>query len=110
MYDDSYITAPTEKDAMVPPKPKKGEYIVCQFCRTIIHPTQLSSDPKKREKELKWHIHDRCRLSVLDNLDKQTPGLLRERRMLEKMNAPEKKVEVKRRKSLLEMSRSGTRR
>lgn len=42
----------TEKDALVPKRPKPGELIYCQFCGKPVYPEQLSSDLEIRKKNL----------------------------------------------------------
>lgn len=68
------------KNYMVPPPPKPGEYIYCQICGHVMKPEDFDPDPKIRKQEFKWHIHNKCRMNVFDQLDRQTPGLLAERK------------------------------
>ena len=65
---------------MVPPPPKPGEYIYCIQCGKKMLPEDFSKDPKIRRHEFKWHIHWACEQSIWDQADRQTPGLLAERK------------------------------
>lgn len=64
---------------MVPPPPKPGEIIICQICGRPMLPKDFSKDPKIRQREFKWHIHNICENNVWDQLDRQTPGLIADR-------------------------------
>lgn len=68
------------KNYMVPPQPKPGEVIICQHCGKPMYPEDFSEDPKIRRHEFKWHIHYACEQAILNMLDRQTPGLLDERK------------------------------
>lgn len=68
------------KDWMVPPPPKPGEYIYCIQCGKVMLPEDFSKDPKIRRHEFKWHIHWACEQAIWDQADRQTPGLLAERK------------------------------
>ena len=107
-------TDTNSKNSLVPPAPKDGEYLYCQWCKNKMLPQELSRDRAIRDKEVKWHYHETCRLGVMRNLDMQTPGLMAERRMFEKrQKAYEESLkpkEVKRAKTFLEMSTRGNRR
>lgn len=65
---------------MVPPPPKPGEIIICQHCGKPMYPEDFSKDPKIRKHEFKWHIHYACEQEIWDMVDRQTPGLLSERK------------------------------
>lgn len=100
---------PNQKDSMVPPKAKKGELLICQFCGNPIYPKELQKEVEKRKLELKWHYHWKCRGNILETLDTSTAGLLAERRMFEKRRKIEEEEEARRyakpekRKSLLDL-------
>lgn len=68
------------KDRLVPPPPKKGEFIICQQCGKPMLPEDFSKDPKIRKHEFKWHIHHACEENIWDLVDRQTPGLVAERK------------------------------
>ena len=65
---------------MVPPLPKPGEIIICQQCGKPMYPEDFSKDPKIRKHEFKWHIHYACEQQIWNLIDRQTPGLLSERK------------------------------
>ena len=65
---------------LVPPLPKPGEYIICQQCGKPMLPEDFSKDPKIRKHEFKWHIHWGCEQQIWDLVDRETPGLLAERK------------------------------
>lgn len=65
---------------MVPPPPKPGEVIICQHCGRPMYPQDFSEDPKVRRHEFKWHIHNKCEQEIWDLVDRQTPGLMAERK------------------------------
>ena len=65
---------------MVPPPPKPGEVIICQQCGKPMYPKDFSKDPKIRKHEFKWHIHAECEKQIWELVDRQTPGLLAERK------------------------------
>jgi hypothetical protein len=65
---------------LVPPPPKPGEVIVCQQCGRPMYPKDFSKDPKIRKREFKWHIHNACEQQIWDLVDRQTPGLIAERK------------------------------
>lgn len=67
------------KNYMLPKPPKPGEIIHCQICGLPMLPEDFSKDPKTRQHEFKWHIHDVCEKGIWDQLDRQTPGLLTDR-------------------------------
>ena len=52
-----------------PPKPKKGEIIVCQMCGRPMYPKDFSKIEKIRKYEFKWHIHWGCQQEVFNQLD-----------------------------------------
>lgn len=66
-----------------PPPPKPGEYIRCQQCGEIMLPENFDKDPVKRKWEFTWHMHWKCREYCLSLVDRQTPGLLSERKAKE---------------------------
>ena len=68
------------KDYLAPPPPKKGALIICQQCGKPMLPQDFSKDPKVRRHEFKWHIHSACEQSIWDLVDRQTPGLMAERK------------------------------
>jgi len=68
------------KDYLAPPPPKKGEVIICQQCGQPMLPKDFSKDPKIRKHEFKWHIHHACEQNIWDLVDRQTPGLVAERK------------------------------
>ncbi len=68
------------KGYLVPPPPKKGEIIICQQCGKPMLPKDFSKDPKIRKHEFKWHIHWECEQNIWDLVDRQTPGLVAERK------------------------------
>jgi len=68
------------RNYMVPPPPKPGEVIICQHCGQPMYPEDFSTDPKIRKHEFKWHIHWKCEQEIWDLVDRQTPGLLAERK------------------------------
>lgn len=68
------------KGYMVPPPPKPGELIICQQCGKPMLPEDFSKDPKIRKHEFKWHVHHDCEMQIWDMVDRQTPGLLAERK------------------------------
>ena len=65
---------------LVPPLPKPGEIIICQQCGKPMYPEDFSKDPKIRKHEFKWHIHYACEQQIWDLVDRQTPGLMAERK------------------------------
>ena len=65
---------------LVPPPPKPGEVIICQQCGKPMYPEDFSKDPKIRKHEFKWHIHHTCEQQIWDLVDRQTPGLMAERK------------------------------
>lgn len=65
---------------LVPPVPKPGEIIICQQCGKPMYPKDFSKDPKIRKHEFKWHIHWDCEQEIWNMVDRQTPGLLAERK------------------------------
>ena len=65
---------------LVPPPPKPGEVIICQQCGKPMYPEDFSKDPKIRKHEFKWHIHHACEMQIWDLVDRQTPGLMAERK------------------------------
>lgn len=68
------------KNYMVPPPPKPGEVIICQQCGKPMYPEDFSKDPAIRRHEFKWHIHHECEKQIWDLVDRQTPGLIAERK------------------------------
>lgn len=68
------------KGYLVPPPPKPGELIICQHCGKPMYPEDFSKDPAVRKHEFKWHIHQKCEEQIWDLVDRQTPGLLAERK------------------------------
>lgn len=68
------------RNYMVPPPPKPGEVIICQQCGKPMYPEDFSKDPVVRKHEFKWHIHEACEKEIWDLVDRQTPGLLAERK------------------------------
>ena len=65
---------------LVPPPPKPGELIICQQCGKPMYPKDFSKDPAIRKHEFKWHIHHDCETQIWDMVDRQTPGLMAERK------------------------------
>lgn len=65
---------------MVPPPPKPGEPIICQYCGKIVYPDDFSEDPFQRKFEFKWHLHPQCKQAMEDEADRFTPGLVSERK------------------------------
>ena len=63
----------------LPSPPNPGEYMICQLCGNPILPKEISKLPNVRKRELKWHIHNKCYLSLDDALDMSTPGLMHSR-------------------------------
>lgn len=78
LEEDEELKIYTDK-VKVPPPPKKGELLVCQYCGQPIYPKELSKNPDKRKRELKWHVHNRCFNGIHMLVDQHTPGLWRER-------------------------------
>ena len=68
------------KNYMVPSPPKPGEVIICQQCGKPMYPEDFSKDPAIRRHEFKWHIHYECEKQIWDLVDRQTPGLIAERK------------------------------
>ncbi len=68
------------KNYRVPKPPKPGEVIICQHCGKPMYPENFSKDPKIRRHEFKWQIHHACEQQIWDLVDRQTPGLLAERK------------------------------
>jgi hypothetical protein len=79
---DYMVNAERQKGVgyMVPPPPKPGELIICQQCGKPMYPEDFSTDPKIRKHEFKWHIHWACEQQIWDLVDRQTPGLMAERK------------------------------
>ena len=79
---ESLVNAEKQKGAgyLVPPPPKPGELIICQQCGKPMYPEDFSKDPKIRKHEFKWHIHHACEMQIWDLVDRQTPGLMAERK------------------------------
>ena len=77
-------TAETEvskgKNYMLPKPPAPGEYIVCRVCGQIMKPEDFSKDAATRKREFKWQIHWGCQLAQFDRCDRETPGLIAERK------------------------------
>lgn len=78
------------RNYMVPPEPKPGEYIYCIQCGKKMLPEDFSKDPKIRRHEFKWHIHWECEQKIWDQADRQTPGLLAERKGGNNLSKPVK--------------------
>lgn len=70
----------TRNGQNVPPKPKPGEPIICQYCSEIIYPSQFSEDSFQRKFEFKWHLHPWCKEAMISQADRGTPGLIEERK------------------------------
>lgn len=68
------------KNYMVPPPPKPGEIMYCIQCGKPMLPENFSKDVKIRKHEFKWHIHWECEQKIWDQADRETPGLLAERK------------------------------
>lgn len=68
------------RNYMVPPPPKPGEVIICQHCGRPMLPEDFSKNPATRRHEFKWHIHEACEKQIWDLVDRQTPGLMAERK------------------------------
>ena len=68
------------RNYMVPPPPKPGEYIYCIHCGKAMLPEDFSKDPKIRKHEFKWHIHWECEQKIWELADRQTPGLIADRK------------------------------
>lgn len=68
------------KNYLVPPPPKPGEIMICQHCGKPMMPEDFSKNEKIRRHEFKWHLHWACEQALLDLVDRQTPGLLAERK------------------------------
>jgi hypothetical protein len=79
---DIMVDAERSKGAgyLVPPPPKPGEVIICQQCGRPMYPEDFNSDPKIRRHEFKWHMHWECEQQIWDLVDRQTPGLMAERK------------------------------
>jgi len=65
---------------MLPPPPKPGEIIHCRICGQAMYPKDFSNIPSIRQKEFKWQQHYTCMMNMFDECDRQTPGLLSERK------------------------------
>lgn len=89
-----------------PPKP--GEIMYCSVCGKPIMPQDFSEDDWNAKYEFKWHLHSKCRIYAHKRLDFLTKGLMTER----KNTAPvqEKKKEVYKPKSYLELAKQKRRR
>ena len=68
------------KNYMLPEPPKPGEYIRCRICNKIMKPEDFNKDTSIRKKEFKWQIHWDCQQAQFDKCDRETPGLLAERK------------------------------
>lgn len=68
------------RNSMVPKPPAPGEYMICQQCGKVMYPEDFSEDPKIRKHEFKWQIHYKCEQEIWNLVDRQTPGLLAERK------------------------------
>lgn len=68
------------KNYMLPDPPKPGEYIKCRVCGKIMKPEDFSKDTATRKREFKWQIHWKCQQAQFDRCDRETPGLLAERK------------------------------
>lgn len=68
------------RNYMVPPPPKPGEVIYCIQCGKPMYPKDFSEDPKIRKHEFKWHLHWACEQAIWNQADRETPGLLSERK------------------------------
>ena len=68
------------KNYMLPKPPKPGEYIRCRICGKIMKPEDFSKDTGIRKREFKWQIHWKCQQAHFDRFDRETPGLLAERK------------------------------
>lgn len=87
------------KQPKLPPKPAKGELIVCQVCGHNLYPRMkrfLEDEKIPREhimqenkidakREYTFHVHHLCREKMLNQADTQTPGLLSERKEINEM-------------------------
>jgi hypothetical protein len=74
--NDSIAEKP--KNYLVPKPPKKGQYIICQWCGQKMLPEDFSKDPKIRKWEFKWQLHWKCREAALHECDEQS-GILEDR-------------------------------
>lgn len=68
------------KNYMLPEPPKPGEYMRCRICGQIMMPQDFSKDPKIRKQEFKWQHHDNCKQIMFERCDRETPGLMSERK------------------------------
>ena len=68
------------KNYMLPKPPNPGEYINCRICGAIMKPEDFSKDISIRKREFKWQIHWQCQQAQFDRCDRETPGLLAERK------------------------------
>lgn len=83
-----------EKNALVPPRVKPGEPIICQACGNPITIKDLNKDPKIAKKEVKWQMHNNCMEYRKYEADKFTRGLLEDRnREINKLNRERRRIE-----------------
>lgn len=75
----------------IPKPPKPGEVIMCQYCGMPMLPKDFSENKIIRKREFKWHIHDKCFQQMNDVADRGVPGLLAERRKMEKRREEDRK-------------------
>lgn len=76
----------------VPQPPKKGEIMICQHCGQPMLPRDFSKVESIRKREFKWHVHDRCFQDMMSLADRGVPGLLAERRKMEKRREEDRKA------------------
>lgn len=63
-----------------PKPPKRGEIIKCLVCGRPMPPSEFSTNPIIRKREFKWQCHDACMQNMFATCDKETPGLITERK------------------------------
>lgn len=68
------------RNSAVPKKPPKGQLIYCSWCGKPMYPEDFSKDPYKRKKEFKWQLHWDCQQKMMFECDRNTAGLLEERK------------------------------
>ena len=68
------------KDGGIPKPPRRGEIIRCLVCGEPMPPSAFSKIPAVRKREFKWQCHEKCINYMLDVCDRETTGLLAERK------------------------------
>lgn len=75
MDDEKLITG-----SCIPRPPKKGEKMRCQQCGKVMLPKDFSTNPLIRKREFKWQMHNACMISISEQCDLKTRGLVQERK------------------------------